>query len=342
MCHQFISKIFMMKKIIKYTVILFAYVFGFVGLLVTFIAMKGDQTFTVVYPDIQASSDSAIVARGRHLVYGPAHCVSCHVPMDQIKNVEEGQEPPLIGGWEISIGPMGTFRAPNLTPDSETGIGSLSDGELARALRYGIAHDGKMLFPFMPFQEMTDEDLQAVISFLRSQPAVKNRVQKSEWGLLAKALIFFGKFKPELAKNSPQKTIAKDSTVQYGQYLAHSIGNCLNCHTAFDKTTGEFTLPPFAGAAYFEPDVFSNGKSFMSPNLTPDPKTGVMSKWTEEQFILRMKSGKVHQGSPMPWNAFSKMDTVELKALFRFLKSLPPVENKIQQTVYEKNQKPSF
>jgi mono/diheme cytochrome c family protein len=145
-------------------------ILAFIGLFViglfAFISVIGNPDFESPYQTLTASKDSAIIARGRYLAYGPAHCASCHTPMDRKVDIDRGIEVPMSGGWELSI-PPGTFRAANLTPDNETGIGNLTDAQLVRAMRYSINHNGKMMFPFMPFQEMSDEDVVALISFLR-------------------------------------------------------------------------------------------------------------------------------------------------------------------------------
>ena len=116
-------------------------------------------------PELKASTDPAVIARGRELVYGPAHCGICHAPGDRIAEAEKGAELPLTGGLTFAL-PIGTFVSPNLTPDPETGIGNVSDAQLARALRHGVGSDGRLLFPIMPFAHLSDEDLIAVLSFL--------------------------------------------------------------------------------------------------------------------------------------------------------------------------------
>jgi mono/diheme cytochrome c family protein len=307
------------------------------GLLI-FIFIAWNKKHDAPYPEIKASTDSAVIARGKYLAFGPAHCASCHVPMDKMQEVDKGLQIPLSGGWELDI-PPGIFRAPNLTPDTETGIGKLTDAEIARVLRYSVAHDGKTVFPFMPFQEMSDEDLTAVISFLRSQPPVKNSVKRTEYKFLGKVVMALGLVKPVAPKATPPKTIAVDSTAVSGSYLANSIANCVGCHTKRDMKTGDFIGTPFAGGMQMEADAFTQGYSFISPNLTPDPETGILSSWTEENFVSRFRSGRVHAGSPMPWGSFSRMSEVDLKALYRYLKSLEPVKNKIAKTVFAPGEK---
>src|SRR5512142_1661379 len=98
-----------------------------VGVMVVVVLLRWDRTFDTSLPDIRASTDSAVIARGRYLVYGPAHCAYCHDTAETVAALDRGEQPPLAGGFVFHL-PVGTFRAPNLTPDSATGIGRLSDG----------------------------------------------------------------------------------------------------------------------------------------------------------------------------------------------------------------------
>jgi mono/diheme cytochrome c family protein len=308
-----------------------------VGLFV-FVQLTWDKKYDAPYPDITASTDSAVIERGKYLALGPAHCITCHVPMDKVKDAEDGIVMPLSGGWELSI-PPGTFRAPNITPDMETGIGKMTDGEIARSLRYSVNRNNGHVFPFMPFQELSDDDLTAIISFLRVQEPVKHKVEPSELTFLGKALVAFGMIKPEGPKNTPPKSVVIDSSIAYGSYLANRVANCNGCHTERDFKTGAFVGAPLAGGTHFLPDAFSEGYSFITPNLTPDKETGIMANWDESTFINRMRAGRVHKGSPMPYGAFSRMDDLELKAIYRYLQSLDPVNNKIEKIVFAPGEK---
>jgi len=317
-------------KILKRTAIVLVLL---IVALFAFVQFTWDKKFDAPYPEITASTDSAVIARGKYLAIGPAHCIHCHVPMDKIKEVEEGKVMPFSGGWELSI-PPGTFRAPNITPDMETGIGRMTDQEIARTLRYSVSKQHRLVFPFMPFQELSDEDLVAIISFLRSQQPVKNKVEPSEYSFLGKALMAFGIITPEGPKTTPPKSVQIDSTIAYGSYLANRVANCNGCHTERDFKTGAYIGAPFAGGTYFMPDAFTEGYSFVTPNLTPDKETGIMASWDESTFINRMRAGKVHKGSPMSWTMFARMDDLELKAIYRYLQSLDPVKNKIEKIVF--------
>lgn len=318
-------------KVLKWVgIVLGVLILGFV----LFVQFTWNKKFEAPYPDIKASTDSAVIARGAYLAYGPAHCGTCHVPMNKVMDVENGEIIPLSGGWELAI-PPGTFRAPNITPDKETGIGNLTDAELARTLRYMVGNDNRCIFPFMPFAEISDEDLTAIVSFLRSQPPVKHEVPRTQLTFLGKALMSAGMITPSGTKGTPPKSVPIDSTAAYGEYLAKYVANCVGCHTNRNMMTGEFTGVPFAGGLVFEPDPFSEGRSFVTPNLTPDPNTGIMASWSEATFITRFHGGRIHKGTPMPWGSYNRMNDLELKAIYRYLKSLPPVENKVPRVFYE-------
>lgn len=322
-----------MKAILKIFIYLILTVVLLVSGFIIYVQFTWNKVYEAPYPDITASTDSALIAKGRHLVYGPAHCATCHIPTNKAMAIEEGEQLPLMGGWGLEI-PPGRFLAPNLTPDTETGIGLLSDGEIARTMRHSVGSDGRFIFPFMPYQNMSDEDLTAIISFLRSQEPVSNKMERPEYSFLGKAILAIGLIKPEAPQATPPKNIKKDSSVVYGKYLANSIANCVGCHTDRDLQTGEFIGPAFSGGMLMPADNFSQGYGFRTPNLTPDAQTGIIANWTEEMFIQRFRTGRITPVSPMPWGAFSRMEEVELKALYRYLKSLDPVSNKIDKTIY--------
>ncbi len=302
-----------------------------------FVSASWDKDHEAPYPSISASTDTLLIERGRYLAFGPAHCSHCHVPMEKLMEVDNGLQIPLSGGWELAI-PPGTFHAPNLTPDEETGIGRLSDNEIARAMRYSISHRNKFMLPFMPFQNMSDEDIKAILSFLRSQEPVKHEIPENSYSFLGKAILAMGVIKPESPTGTPPKTVRPDTTAAYGSYIANSVANCRGCHTARDLKTGAFIGEPYAGGMVFGPDASTQGKVLISPNLTPDPETGIMAHWSEEAFVHRFRSGRIHQESPMPWGAFARSDEEELKAVYRYISGLEPVHNKIEKTIYEEGE----
>lgn len=295
-------------------------------------ALQG-KTFDAPSPAIAASTDSTVIARGKHLVYGPAHCNFCHGSWDDLPKIMAGETVDLKGGNAFQL-PLGIIRTPNITSDRETGIGAVSDAHIARALRYGVDRDGHALFDFMPFHNLSDEDLTAVISYLRTLQPVHHPVVRREINFAGKAVNAF-LIEPVGPDGDPPKSVTPDSTAAYGKYLAHSVANCVGCHTQRNMMTGAFTGKPFAGGLDMDSDL-RRDLVFTTPNLTPDKATGKMADWTEDEFILRFRAGALEEGTVMPWGAFMNMSDMELKAIYRYLKTVPPVVNEVKQIVRKK------
>lgn len=317
----------MTKQILKWGGIILA---SAVVLFVITVYARHGRTFDAPYPNITASTDSALIARGKHLVTGAAHCTGCHFAKEDMAKAIKGEPVELKGGFEFVM-PFGTIRTPNLTSDEETGIKKYSDKEIARVLRYGVFPDGRAVFDFMPFHNLSDEDLTAVISYLRTLPPVKHKVVNREINFIGKAVMAF-LIKPVGPDGEPPSEVKQDSTSAYGKYLAHSVANCVGCHTDRDLMTGAFTGEPFAGGLQFPSDEKPE-LTFITPNITPDPETGKIAQWTEEVFIHRFRQGIQIAGTPMPWNSFRNMTDLELKALYRYLQNVNPVNKRIARVV---------
>lgn len=302
---------------------------GIIVLFVIAVFAFQNKKYDAPYPNIHASRDSAVIARGKHLAFGPAHCNYCHGAQEDIQKTLRGETVELKGGFEFIL-PFGTIRTPNITSDKETGIGKLSDGEIARVLRYGVFPDGRAAFDFMPFHEISDEDLTAIISFLRTLPPVRNHVVTREMNFAGKAVNAFLISPAGPTGEVPKETVV-DSTSAYGKYLAHSVANCVGCHTERDNL-GKPIGKPFAGGLQMVSDEIPS-LTFITPNLTPDAETGKIFTWTEEIFIHRFRQGVQIQGTIMPWGAFKNMTDTELKAIYRYLQSVEPVHNEIKNIV---------
>lgn len=311
------------RKILKWTGIILLVIIA--GLYTTILLMQ-NKTFDAPYPDVKASTDSAVIARGKELVYGPAHCANCHVTDGKQELVLAGKEVPLAGGSLFDL-PIGEIRAKNITPD-QTGIGRMSDAEFARALRYGVSPEGKAYFDFMPFHNTSDEDLTAIVSYLRSQPAVNNPVPANDFNFLGKAVRAF-LLKPVGPDGTVEKSVKRDTTAVYGKYLANSVANCRGCHTNRDLMTGAFIGEDYAGGLKFETPTDSGTFSLTTPNLTPDA-TGRLRGWTQQQFITRFRQGTIIKESHMPWGPFSRMSDEDLKAVWNYLQTLKPVKNEVK------------
>lgn len=308
-----------MKRLIKRVAIgLVAFlILGTAGLAIA-VVVREDRTFDAPYPEIHASTDPAVIERGRYLVTGPAHCTACHA-LDS----ERGKaEPHLAGGLAFHL-PVGTVYARNITPDEHTGIGRYTDPEIARVLRYGVHPSGRAMLPFMPFNDMADDDLTAVISYLRSRPAIEHLVPASDFnviGRFAKAFIL----EPRGPSHTPSAHANPAPTAEYGGYIANTIANCSGCHTRRSLRTGEQLGVPFAGGMEVESHA-QPGTKFITPNLTPDAETGHITTWTEDQFVARFENA-VETPSPMPWTNFKNLSEDDLRALYRYFRSLPPAK----------------
>ena len=305
-----------------------------VGVIFVAVQVLWTRTYVAPLPGIAASTDPKIIARGKYLAEGPAHCFGCHVDEPNDRELREGKLFPPSGGRPFHL-PIGTLYTANITPDRETGLGRFDDATVARALRHGVRHDGRMVFPLMPFQNLSDDDLQAVISFLRSQPSVKNVVPEHAYNFLGKALLAFV-MEPVGPNAPPPKSVVAGPTIEYGKYLAHSVANCVGCHTNRDLRSGAFVGPPFAGG-FESPSTEDPGKVIVTPNITPDPKTGRLAALTEKLFVDRFKIAgagpRAVPGSIMPWESYRRMEEDDLRAVYRYLNSLPPVENNTEPTV---------
>ncbi len=317
------------KVLITLLIVVVVIIAGFAS----FVQFSYNKDYSEDYPvpELEVEATAEMIARGRYLANGPAHCSHCHAPMEKMDLVEAGEEVALTGGFGLDI-PPGSFHAPNITSDEETGIGKLSDGELYRMFRYNINHRGEACIDFMPFVNMSDEDIYSIIAYLRTLEPVNAPSKKVKYSFLGKMIKAMGAIKPGEPKDGIPYTIKKEPTVQYGAYIANSVANCNGCHTNRDMKTGEYIGEEFAGGLAFGPDNMTQGYTFIAPNLTPDPKTGHIYDWDLNTFFMRMKKGRLHMNSPMPWGAFTQMDSVDIVAVYKYLNSLEPVENEVVQT----------
>jgi mono/diheme cytochrome c family protein len=333
----------MIKKILLgLLAIIVIVIVGFVA----FVQLSWDKTYDIPYPDLAVSTDSAVIARGNYLVNGPAHCVICHVgSFDDMIKADEGHVVSLQGGVAFPMGPIGTMYTANLTPDKETGLGRYTDGQVFRMMRHAVRPNGmSTLSVLMPFWNMADEDLVAVVSYLRSLEPVKNPVPLNEWTFMGKAVRSMAPtFEPIKNPTPPARAPEMAPTIERGRYLANYVANCVGCHTNRDIMTFEAIGPEFAGGMEFEPfpelhkalgvdeDLWTR-----STNLTPHPKSALARFKTPEEWIARFRQGRVLLHSPMDWGPFSRMTDEDLTAIWLYLNSLEPVDNEILEVNFKK------
>lgn len=267
--------------------------------------------------------------RGHYLSNSVSGCSYCHSEHDWTKATQ-----PILPGREgvgervPFAGLPGQVTAPNLTPDPQTGAGSWTDDQLARAIREGIGHDGRALFPLMPYPRlytMSDEDLASVIVYLRSLPPVHN-------DLPATNIIFPVKY---LIRNAPQPLTEPVSgpdpsdRVAWGKYLT-TIAGCEDCHTPQDSHHEEMANMHFAGGTV----LAETGASAAASNITPDA-SGI-SYYDEATFLKAFRTGYVGArklSSVMPYAFYGNMTDDDLKAIFAYLRTVKAVQHRVDNSL---------
>jgi mono/diheme cytochrome c family protein len=314
----------MKRKLLKFTAIA-AGVIAVAGITgAAAVQMRYDRTFDVADVDVIASTDPAVIERGAYLAYGPAHCAYCHNTQDKWARLDAGERVPLSGGFTFDIG-IARLTTPNLTPDPATGIGNVPDAKIARMLRHNVRSNGVAAVPFMEYQNMSDDDIVALISFLRSQQPVHNEIAPREFTMMGKAIMSFA-IKPSGPTGTPAaQSPAPGATVERGKYLVENVAACAGCHTRRSQMDGSYQAPKLSGGTGMAGE---DGKMYTPPNLTPDAKTGHIRSWTEDQFLTRFRAGPLNgAGTPMPWRAFARMSDDDIRAIYRYLQTVPATEN---------------
>jgi mono/diheme cytochrome c family protein len=268
-------------------------------------------------------ASSQRLARGEYLVNGVMGCFGCHTDRDWSKP----GAPPIAGregsGHVWSDQGMPWLVAPNITSDKETGAGSWSDDALARAIREGIGHDGRALFPLMPYPNyrgMSDEDLASVIVYLRTTPPVRNQQPTSN---IPFPLNRLNQSVPEPV-NSAVPASDQSSPQGRGEYLVR-MGACAECHTPQEKGQPITGMDFAGGFILYEP----NGP-VASANITPAP-SGI-GYYNEATFVRAMREGKVGARklhASMPWYFYGKMTDDDLKSVYAYLQTLKPVRHQL-------------
>jgi mono/diheme cytochrome c family protein len=270
----------------------------------------------------------ARLARGKYLVHNVTGCLYCHSEFDAtgVLHTRAGSEG---SGHVWAAEGMPWLVAPNITPDTETGAGSWSDDAIARAVREGIGHDGRTLFPMMPyenFRNMSDEDLASVIAYLRTLPAIRRERPRSAIPFPVNRLI--NAAPQPIAGPVPAPDLS--DPVARGRYLV-TLGSCSDCHTPSDDKGQPVPGMAFGGGFTLK---YEGRPSAASANLTPSPNG--IPYYTEALFVETIRTGRVRErqlSELMPWIFFRNMSDEDLKAIFAYLKTLPPVDHYVDNTL---------
>jgi mono/diheme cytochrome c family protein len=284
---------------------------------------------------VQASEER--LARGNYLVNSVMSCGACHTP--RVGNTWLGGEraDAYLAGGTVFDDPEGGFKVstPNITQDRETGIGAWTDDQIMRAIRDGIHRDDdRLMLPPMPFymyDTLSDDDVRAVVAFLRTVPPVKNQVARiAEIPFMLKVALKMGAVhhKPVANVKSPPTTDRK----AYGNYLAR-IGLCNDCHS-MSKTGPDEEDNLLAGSQV--PLTEREYGKVWARNLTPDPETG-LGKYSADQIKQALRGNKRLDGKPMlpPMSLLmphiSTWTDDDLDALVVYIKSVPAKQHKVPE-----------
>ncbi len=263
-----------------------------------------------------ASAETSL-QRGRYLVEGILTCGNCHTPRTPGGMLDTGRL--HAGGpqtWETSEYKV---KGSNITPDKDTGIGAWSENDLKRTIRDGVRPNGQHLAPQMPYgyyKILTPADLDAVVAYVRSLPAVSNKVEAPVY----KAK----KMAPDVPAGAekPMPESALQDPVKRGFYLV-TIGHCMECHSR--RRDGHSDLKNGLG---------TGGEKFEGPwgvsvsrNITSHKIAGI-GGWSDAEIKRAITQGVGKDGRkllpPMGFAWYARMSQQDLDAIVAYLRTVPP------------------
>ncbi len=296
-----------MRKFLKWTAIVVGSLIGLilVGLVLVYFGTQAsiNETETLEVKAIPLHSDSATIANGRYLSTAIAKCVDCH-----------GDN---FGGKLFIDAPIGKLAGPNLTSGEGSVTRTMKDVDWVRAIRHGLAPDGRRLWvmPVDDYQHLSADEINAIVSYIKSLPPVNNTNTPRELTLLGRILVALGQiplFGYDRIDHTQPIPLAPPPglTLEYGRHMA-TTGGCTGCHGP------ELAGGPIPGAP---PDWPA------ARNITPDAQTGIGS-WSEADFTRALREGKRPNGtaidSVMPWKYTRQLTDLDLKALYMYVRSVP-------------------
>lgn len=288
---------------------------------VTQSARRGAVIFAAISVFAMSAVSSAAaetpVERGKYLMDSIVACGNCHTPKGPNGQAIAGKE--LSGGNPI-VSPVFQAIPGNITPDKETGIGNWTDDQIVDAIRNGKRPSGTIIGPPMPiafYRGMSDSDVRAIVAYLRTVPAISNKVEKSTYKI------------PLPPSYGPPVThvadVPRTDHIAYGKYIATGLGHCMDCHTPVVQGRNDMTKLGAGGNSFGAP----NGGVIISANLTPGNPSGVAG-WTNQQVKDAITKG-MRPDRPlvrlMAFDWYQNISGEDLNDLVLFLRSLKPVKS---------------
>ncbi|WP_410345288.1 c-type cytochrome [Thioalkalivibrio sp.] len=247
-------------------------------------------------------------------------CVTCHT-------AEDGEF--LAGGRPIES-PFGAFYGPNITPDTEHGIGGWSEADFKRALLDGRSPDGRHYYPTFPYTsytQMQPRDVEALWAFLQSEvePVARENTPHD--------LVWYARFRPSLMgwkwlhfePGTFEPDPDQSDDWNRGAYLTNALGHCMECHTPRTRTGGLDLKRIGAGARLPDGDV--------AANITPDRETGI-GRWAERHIARYLEMGLTRDGdfagggmADVIDHGTAHLTDADRRAIAIYIRSLEPVHH---------------
>ena len=263
---------------------------------------KANRTLTVTVSPVAMVTDAAAIARGKYLFESRA-CMECHAQDGHGADVVKDD-----GGMYV--------HAPNLTPGKGGVTAQYTAEDWVRTIRHGVKPNGKpaLIMPSEDYNRLTDEDLIALVAYVRSLPPLDGQGAEIRLPLPVKALYAFGVIKDSAERIyhalPPPTPLPAAVNAAHGAYVANG---CIGCHG--DQLSGgkiPGTPPDWPPAA----------------NLTPGKGSVMVNYETPDKFRAMLRSGKRPDGSAvskvMPFRSLAALNDTDVDAIYVFLKTVPP------------------
>jgi len=275
-------------------------------------------------PGSQARAQGSVLERGKYLLHAGG-CIGCHTDKAILK-----AKGPILGGGRALKTAFGTFYGPNITLHPVHGIGRWTERQFRRALRHGRAPSGYNYYPAFPytsFTQMSDRDIGALWSYLRTLKPVDrpNRRHALKFPYNIRFLVTFWKWL-NFRRGRFRPAPAKSKAWNRGAYLVNALGHCGECHTPRNALGGLRRRLAMSGS--------SGGPAGDTPNITPDKDTGI-GGWSADDIVSALKLGILPDGdfiggemTEVVEHGTSQLTDFDLKAIAAYLASLPAVRSK--------------
>lgn len=333
---------------------------GFVVVSVAFVVGCGDNNEKpdARMPDAPVDADNtAKIARGQYIMNVLGACTFCHTPL--LPNGQRDLDN-LFAGVDCFAdidsptfmddgGTTGCISTRNLT-NHETGLKNATDAQIKNAFQNGIRTDDKKIVPIMPFwifHNMTDEDADAVVAYLRTVPGKDHTVKANQPpfsmfndGIITTIPPFFNNpIVPLLDSEIPMPLDPSNQSALRGRYLTAKVGLCIDCHSPtanpisleFDKTKffGGGRVMPKEQLGLLDPAF---PPAISTRNITSDAKG--IGGWTKQQIMDAISKGKDRDGNQVcaathgnVTSGYAALEPQDLSDIAEYLMNLPPVDN---------------